>query len=100
MIGSAIVATQHIGSRFYVSFDMSASSSYLAPITSAATFAMLPFRLPGIHLADLGASYRLPLSEFRGIRLFCRLTNLFNQDYYEAGFRTAGIGGSGLQFEF
>jgi iron complex outermembrane receptor protein len=96
-----IVATQWVGPRFYVNFDLSASSSYLAPVTSAETFQAYPFRFDGIHKGGLGASYRLPISEFRAVRFFGRITNLFNQSYYEAGFRTAGVGGSGgMQFEF
>ncbi len=97
----SLVATQSIGSRFYVNFDLVASSNYLAPIYSPVDFLSRVFRFPGIHTADLGASYRLPLSEFRAVRFFGRIANLFDQNYYEAGFRTAGIGAyGGAQFEF
>ena len=97
----SLVATQNIGSRFYVNFDLAASSNYLAPIYSPADFLSRVFRFPGMHTVDLGASYRLPLSEFRAVRFFGRVTNLLNQNYYEAGFRTAGIGAyGGAQFEF
>jgi outer membrane receptor protein involved in Fe transport len=85
----------------FVNFDLLASSNYLAPVTSAATFATIPFLFSGTHMANLGGSYRLPLSEYRSLRFFGRITNLFNQDYFEAGFRTPGIGGTGgIQFEF
>ena len=97
----SIVATQSIGPRFYINFDLAASSNYLAPIYSPADFLSRVYRFPGMHTAGLGASYRLPLSEFRAVRFFGRVTNLFDQNYYEAGFRTAGIGAyGGAQFEF
>jgi outer membrane receptor protein involved in Fe transport len=97
----SVAATQRLGSRIFVNFTLVASSNYLAPVTSAATFASLPFRFNGIHKADLGGSYRLPLSESRAVRFFARVINLFNQDYFEAGFRTPGIGGTGgIQLEF
>lgn len=97
----SVAATQRLGSRIFVNFTLVASSNYLAPVTSAATFASLPFRFNGIREADLGGSYRLPLSESRAVRFFARVTNLFNQDYFEAGFRTPGIGGTGgIQLEF
>ncbi len=97
----SVVLTQRIGPRFYLNFDLAASSSYLAPITALATFSTRPFRFPGMRNASVGASYRLPLSEYRALRFFSRVTNLFNQSYYEAGFPTAGIGAlGGVQFEF
>ncbi len=97
----SLAATQRFGPRVFVNFDLLASSNYLAPVTSAATFATIPFLFSGTHMANLGGSYRLPLSEYRSLRFFGRITNLFNQDYFEAGFRTPGIGGTGgIQFEF
>ncbi len=97
----SFVATQRIGSRFFVNFNLAASSSYLAPVLSLATFSSLPFRFPGMHDAGLGASYRWPVGADRDIRFFARITNLFDQNYFEAGFPTAGIGAyGGLQFEF
>ncbi len=97
----SFVATQRIGSRFFVNFNLAASSSYLAPVYSLATFSSLPFRFPGMHDAGLGASYRWPIAEHRDVRFFGRITNLFNQNYFEAGFPTAGIGAyGGMQFEF
>jgi outer membrane receptor protein involved in Fe transport len=46
-------------------------------------------------------SYRIPLSDLKGIRLYGKVENLFNRDYYENGFRTPGATAlGGLQFEF
>jgi outer membrane receptor protein involved in Fe transport len=45
--------------------------------------------------------YRRPLSEFRAIRFYGKVDNLFNQTYFEDGFRTPGATFTvGTQFEF
>ena len=92
------VVTQRFGPRLLVAFNLSASSSYLAPIYGGATLA---YRFDGIKKAGLTASYRIPLSEFRALRIFAKADNVFNQSYYESGFGTPGVTAtSGLQFEF
>lgn len=95
----SIIATQRIGQRFFVSFDMTAASNYVGEVFGDTVTAAMLF--PGIKKLDLGASYRLPLSEFRAVRFFAKADNLLNQTYYESGYRTPGITGvGGLQFEF
>lgn len=92
------VVTQHLGQRFVVTFDVTASSNYLGQIFGRTNRA---YRFDGIKKADIGVSYRIPLAEFKAIRVFAKADNLFNQTYYESGFRTPGVTGvSGLQFEF
>ena len=87
----SIVATQRFGRRVMVNFDFSASSNYLAPIFDSATFTSRAFRFDGLAKADLGASYSLPLGgEKRQLRFFGYVENLFDQEYFESGFRTAG----------
>ena len=61
----SFVATQHIGQRFFVNFDFVSSSSFLAPLFDPVTFASRAFQFGGIRKADLGASYRLPLSDYQ-----------------------------------
>ena len=64
-------------------------------------FATQVYRFNGIHKVNLGASYRLPLSEFQAIRFFVRAENIFNQIYFENGFPTPGhTATGGMQFEF
>ncbi|MBI4455842.1 MAG: TonB-dependent receptor [Acidobacteria bacterium] len=97
----SMVATQHLGRRFFVNFDLVASSGYLAPIFDAETFASRAYRFDGIAKADLGISYRWPLSEFRAIRLYGKVDNVFNRGYYESGFVTPGATAvGGIRFEF
>ena len=95
----SIVAAQRIGSRLLISADVIAASSYAGEIFGDfATAAML---FPGIKKIDVGASYRIPLSEYRAVRIFAKGSNLLDQYYLESGYRTPGVTGiGGLQFEF
>jgi hypothetical protein len=46
-------------------------------------------------------SYRRPLGEFRALRFYAKGDNLFNQTYFQSGFRMPGVTGTvGTQFEF
>ena len=97
----SLVATQRVGRRVFINFDLIASSSYLAPLFDSSTFANRAFEFDGLAKADLGTSYRWPLSENRAVRFFGKVENLFDRDYYEAGYRTPGATAiGGVQFEF
>jgi iron complex outermembrane receptor protein len=85
-----LVVTQRIGRRLFLNFDFAASSDYLAPIYDAREFRSRAFRFGGLRKADLVAGYTFPLSERRSLRLFGKIENLFDQEYYENGFRTPG----------
>jgi iron complex outermembrane receptor protein len=96
-----IVATQRIGKNFYVNVDLALSNSYMAPVFDTATFTSRSYRFDGIRKADVGASYTWELSGDGNLRLFAKVDNLFDQDYYENGFRTVRrIGYGGVAFEF
>jgi iron complex outermembrane receptor protein len=96
-----LVANARLGSRVAVNFDLVASSDYLAPIFDPGTFTTRAFRFDGIRKGDLTASYTFPLSDSRRLRLFGKVENLFDRDYYENGFRTPGINGrAGASFSF
>jgi iron complex outermembrane receptor protein len=91
----SLVATQRIGRRVSVNFDFVASSNYIVPI-----FPRI-YRFDGLVKADLGASYTLPLEGARAIRFYGKVENLFDQDYFEGGFRTprrTGVGGAAFSF--
>jgi len=97
----SISATQRIGARFTAIFNLQGSGDYLAPLFDEVTFASRPYRFPGMRLAELGGTYRIPLSEFRAVRLFAKVANIFDQNYFESGYRTSGaIARGGLQFDF
>ena len=91
----SIVATQRIGRRVMVNFDFVASSDYIVPV-----FPRI-YQFDGLVKADLGASYTLPLRDKRAIRFFGKVENLFDQKYFEGGFRTPGVTGvGGAAFSF
>jgi len=88
-------ATERFSSRLTAFFMYTGSSDYLASVSGRA------FRFDGRMRGQLGAGYRRPLSEFRAIRFYVKSDNLFNQRYFENGFRTPGITViGGTQFEF
>jgi iron complex outermembrane receptor protein len=88
-----LVATERFGQRVTVNFNLVATSNYLAPVFDNRTFTSRAFRFDGMRRADLAASYTLPLSESRSLRFFGRVENLFDQNYYENGFRTPRVNG-------
>ena len=96
-----LVVTQRF-KRFWVSLDMLATSSYLAPVFSSTTFNQYTYRFQGNRRADLTAGYAFPLGrDGVSLRLFGTVENLFDNEYFENGFRTIGINGRlGLAFSF
>lgn len=95
----SLLATQQVTKRLLLSLDTLASTNYLAPIYGDVV--TQTYRFNGIHKVNLGASYRIPIDEYRSIRFFVRADNIFNQTYFESGFLTPGrTASSGLQFEF
>ncbi|MGI8654231.1 MAG: TonB-dependent receptor [Pyrinomonadaceae bacterium] len=97
----SLVATQRVRERFFVNFDLVATSNYLAPIFGSQTFSTRLYRFDGIVKADLGASYTLPFAGRKSIRFFGKVENLFDRDNFESGFRTPGrFGLAGAQLSF
>lgn len=94
-------ATQRI-KGLTLNFDLLATSDYLAPIFSNTTFSTYLYRFEGNRRADLTGSYEIPVrGEKVHLRLFGTIENLFDNDYFENGFRTAGRtarGGLGIRF--
>jgi iron complex outermembrane receptor protein len=95
----SVVATERATPRLLLTFDTRDSSNYLAPVYGDVVTQV--YRFDGIHKVNLGASYRLPLSEFHAVRFFARTENIFNQTYFESGFPTPGrTAMGGIQFDF
>jgi vitamin B12 transporter len=95
----SLLGTEQVTKRLLLSLDTIASSNYLAPIYGDVV--TQTYRFNGIHKVNVGASYRIPIDEYRSIRLFVRADNIFNQTYFESGFLTPGrTASSGFQFEF
>ena len=96
-----LLATERVTPRLTVSFDLVASDNYLYPMYDPFTYANVPFRFPGQKRAGVSLNYRLPLSDTRALRFYGTVRNLFDQNYFEGGFRTPPILGlGGMQFEF
>ena len=97
----SLLATQWLGRNLFLNLDWVNSSSTLEPIYDPSIFSSRVFRFDSITKVDLGASYRLPLSEFRSLRFFARVDNLLDRQYYENGFLNPGATGTaGLEFSF
>ncbi len=96
-------AAWRAGKRMMFTFDTLDASNYLAPVFPdfVTAFTTRAYSFDGLRRVNAGASYRLPLGEFRAARFFVRAENLLNQNYFENGFRTPRrtVNG-GIQYEF
>ena len=89
------VATQRIGRRVFLNFDLTATSDYLAPVFPNV------YRFKNLIKADLGGSYELPFTDRRRLRLFGYFDNLFDRKNFESGFQTPGCTArAGASFNF
>lgn len=96
------VATQRIGKNLTLNFDYLASSSYLAPIFSNSTFSTFIYRFDGNNRGDLTGRYKIPaFNEKVDFVIFGTIENIFDNEYFENGFRTQGASGRiGLGIDF
>ncbi|MCC6825663.1 MAG: TonB-dependent receptor [Acidobacteria bacterium] len=96
-----LVATQRFR-RFWVNFDLLATSDYLTPIFSNSTFSTYVYRFKGNRKGDLTAGYTFRLGrEDLSLRVYGTVENVFNTTYYENGFRTPkATGRLGMAFAF
>jgi outer membrane receptor protein involved in Fe transport len=96
-----LVATQRF-KRFWVNFDLLVSSFYLAPIFSGSDFNTYIYRFDGNRRGDLTGGYTFKLnSDKYDLRVFGTVENIFDSEYYENGFRTAGVNvRAGVSFGF
>lgn len=96
-----LVATQRF-KKCWVNFDFLATSKYLAPIFSNTFFSTRIYRFDGNRRGDLTAGYTFGFAkEKRTLRLYGTIENVFDQEYYENGFRTSGaVGRIGFTFGF
>ena len=84
-----LVATQRFR-RAWVNFDLLTTSNYLAPIFSNSTFNTYIYRFKGNRRGDLTAGYTFGFKkDSQTLRVYGTVENVFNNEYYENGFRTA-----------
>ena len=88
--------------RFWVNFDFLATSTYLAPVFSNTAFANYIYRFEGNRRGDLTSGYTFGFNKDKlTLRIYGTVENLFDNEYYENGFRTIGrTGRAGLTFGF
>lgn len=94
-------ATQRIR-KIWVNADFLGTSSYLAPIFSNFNFNSYVYRFDGNRRLDLTAGFGSTIDGGKyNLRLFATVENLFDNEYFENGFRTPGRNGRvGLSFGF
>ncbi len=90
------------GKHWDTSFDLLAGSRFLFPLfNSLPPYDVLAYSFDGPHKADISAGYSYPFGERKKIRIYVRLENLANQQYFEGGFLTPGfVARGGIQFSF
>ena len=95
----SLLASQWIGRRVNVTFDLFAADRYLYGFfTLAGTRA---YEMNGFVKADLTGKYVLPVGEGKSVEFYGKVENLFNQKLYENGFRGPGAWAiGGLRFVF
>ncbi len=96
-----IVAMQQIGKRIDVAADFDGGSPYLYPIFGFLASGSTAYRFDGPRQLGLSAGYTVPVSERSSARVYVRVYNTLDQDYYEDGFRTPHRWASGgVRFTF
>jgi outer membrane receptor protein involved in Fe transport len=96
-----LVATQRI-KRFWVNADLLATCEYLGRIFSNTSFSTYLYRFGGNRRVDLTAGYTFPINKDKfNLRVFGTIENLFDNEYFENGFRTVPRNGRvGVSFGF
>src|SRR6266404_2849599 len=88
--------------RLQFSAEVNRTGSYIAPVfENDFPFRRANLKFDGYTKVDIFGSYRYPIGERVEAVFFAGAENLFNQRYFENGFRAPGImGKGGLKLEF
>jgi iron complex outermembrane receptor protein len=79
----ALSVTQWISPRFHATFDLFAKSNYDLTLFDAANRL---FVFDGVTKANLVFGYELPVGGRRGVEMYAKVENLFDERPYENGF--------------
>ncbi len=88
-----VTAMQQLGKRFDVAMDFEGGSSYLFPLfgyDQSFNYQPFAYRFQGPRQLGLSGGYTLNLNDRISTRLYVRVSNTLNQNYYEDGFETPG----------
>jgi vitamin B12 transporter len=90
------------GKHWDTAFDFLAGSHFLFQLYSALPpYDALGYSFKGPRKANLSLGYTQPFAERFKLRIYTRLENLLNQDYFEDGFPTPGfVARAGVQVTF
>ncbi|HEY3938626.1 MAG TPA: TonB-dependent receptor [Bryobacteraceae bacterium] len=93
---------KQFGRHWDASFDFLAGSRFLFQLFDPLPpYSALAYSFKGPRQAGLSLGYTRPLGEREKLRIYTRLENLANQDYFENGFPTPGfVARGGVQFSF
>ena len=92
-----LTATQRVGRRFDVAFDLFAVSNYSYRLFGADG----RFVFDGPVKADVVASYTVPVGNGNQMRFYGKVENIFDKDYFEGGFSAPGVWAiGGVKFSF
>jgi vitamin B12 transporter len=96
---ASFLITQRIGKRIDITFDMFRSGQFYVPFF--AVNRTRAFVSPGYTKADIVGGFKLWSAEKKNVRLYGKFENVFNQLYYENGWRTPQAWGIvGLSFTY
>lgn len=96
------VNLNHRYRAFIFNFDLNYVGSYIAPVfENDFPFRTAELSFDGYTKGDLFGSYEHPLSEGTRVVFFLGADNIFNEKYFENGFRAPGMmGRGGLKVQF
>ena len=98
----SLTVLKQFGAHWDASFDFIGGSRFLYQLFEPSPpFSVLAYSFKGPRQASLSAGYTIPLDERRKLRIYARLENLGDQQYFEDGFPTPGfVARGGVQFNF
>ena len=93
-----LTATQWIGSRFNVAFDLFASGEYFDSLSGSGGRRIV---FEGPVKADIVLRYRLPLASERNVDVYTKIENVFDNEFLQDGYMTPGAWAiAGLRFNY
>ncbi len=85
----ALMANQQFGRKTDVTVDLYQASSYFNPLSAAGR--SRAYQYPALTKLDVVVSRLVWSREAKALRMYAKVDNLLDRDYYETGFRTPGI---------
>ncbi|MEO7651160.1 MAG: TonB-dependent receptor [Bryobacteraceae bacterium] len=84
-----LMANQQLGKKTSVTVDFYQASGYFNPLSAAGR--ARAYQYPALTKLDLVVSRAIWTGENNTLRLYAKVDNMLDREYYETGFRTPGI---------